>query len=374
MTAQNLAKVASSVLALVVASLLFAASLFAQVVYPFETNLLLFPQMVVGGGWESELTIVNMGASTAAGLIDFINQDGTDMAVSVDGSSPVMSVQYSLESASCRTYSLTSVGSTCAGWVVALNYPGIDDRSSINGTLTYRYKIGGIVTSQVGVPPSQGIMEANLPYDNTNNNYTAVAIAMLVSGTVNLVAYDEAGGKLGEQNVDFTAHSQKSLYVYQLFPASANSRGLVAIQSAVPFNMLAMNDNAGNYSSTAALPAVYERNVTFELGDTTHYIIRLTRQGKFFTGIIDGVDYKPVVSNYISGIISINVADQKYLVLNIPTFTSVISQPVPINITMIAEITDERIFSVTGKLYVTQEGSAQTIGAFTLTKPSGAQF
>jgi len=285
-----------------------------------------------------------------------------------------MSVQYSLESASCRTYSLTSVGSTRAGWVVALNYPGIDDRSSINGTLTYRYKIGGIVTSQVGVPPGQGIMEANLPYDNTNNNYTAIAIAMLVSGTVNLVAYDEAGGKLGEQNVDFTAHSQKSLYVHQLFPASANSRGLVAIQSAVPFNMLAMNDNAGNYSSTAALPAVYERNVTFELGDTTHYIIRLTRQGKFFTGIIDGVDHEPVVSNYISGIISINVADQKYLVLNIPTFTPVMSQPVPINITMIAEITDERIFSVTGKLYVTQEGSAQTIGTFTLTKPPGAQF
>jgi hypothetical protein len=364
-------KITTSALIFAVAFLFLATNLKSQV--QMETQGLVFPQMAVGEGWESELTLVAQGAEASAGEIWFIGQNGIPMAVTVDGGTPVTSVSYSLPSRSSRTYKLTSTGSTRSGWIL-LGNNNTSKQGSINGTLTYRYRPDGIFRSQVGVLPSQAMSLAHLPYDNTNNNKTAIAIAMLQPGAnVEFARYNEEGAFQDSQSIYLGAMNQQALYVNQLFPSSADSRGFLTISSSAVFNMVALNDYAENYSSTAVLPAVLEREVTLVGPDvSSSQTLRLTRQGNYFTGVSDRTSPTPRIRNYVSGIIATTPLGRKYLCLNIQTIN--VSNGKGINITMLGLISDERLLDVSGTIYISQEESSSTQGTFTLSARPGAQF
>ncbi len=156
---------------------------------------------------------------------------------------------------SCRTFKFTSAGETRIGWVYVGNRQG---RGSINGTLTYRSKVGNVVTNEVGILPRSSISSARFPFDNTNGNKTAYAFACLkTTGLLTFERHDEEGKYQDSTSKSFDPWTQTARYVCELFPASGHARGFVEISGTNVFAMVALNEIGEFYSSTAFLPAVF---------------------------------------------------------------------------------------------------------------------
>ncbi len=339
-----------------------------------ETHKLVFPQLAVGGGYESELTIVAQGGDYSAGSVHFIGQDGSALAVSVDGSAPTTSFSYYLFNKSSRTYRLTSSGATRSGWIAL----GNDQRSqtyqgSISGILTYRYEIGNQLMSQIGVLPSRSISKGHLLFDNTNGNKTALAVAMPDGqGTVTFTRYNAEGIIMESTQRIFLASSQQSFYVLQLFPDSTNQRGLIMMESTTPFHMLALTDNSDKYSSTAVMPGVFEGELTLSLEDQTTWRLRMTREGCFFTGVATRMTPVPIISSPISGSIVSCESGDRLLQLTIASYD--VSTGESFNITLSAPIVDENLLYVSGKAFGNAQNQAFLTGTFILNAIGSAQY
>ncbi len=351
------------------AILLFSVSGFGQSL--MESQELVFPHMAIGGIWESELTLMAQGAETSSGTMIFFTQNGEAMAISVNGGTPVTSVQYSLSLRSCQTFKFTSTGETRIGWVYVGNREG---RGSINGTLTYRSRVGNLVTNEVGILPSRSISSAHFPFDNTNGNKTAYALACLkTTSLVTFERYDEKGQFQDSASKSFGPWTQTARYVYELFPASSDTRGFLRITGTNPFAMVALNEIGELYSSTAILPAVFERELWItSIKDVSVYHIRLTAEGNFLTGLAEGVTPAPSI-NPISGSIVTTPAGKKILHLNINTF--VVGTEQGSNLTLMAVVPDEGLRDVTGRaVIVYEDGSMVYAGSFRLFALPSAQF
>ena len=82
------------------------------------TQEIMFPHFAVGGGWESDLTIVAQGGDTSSGSVDFFTQTGQPMTVTVNGNSVNGRQNFTLPSRSSITYKLTGGPQTQVGWIV----------------------------------------------------------------------------------------------------------------------------------------------------------------------------------------------------------------------------------------------------------------
>ena len=106
------------------------------------------------------------------------------MTVTVNGN-PVNGRQdFTLPLRSSITYKLTGGSQTQVGWIVVSEV--LSDatcKGSIAGLLTFRYRVGGTVMSQVGVAAARELQDAHLVYDNTGGNETTLAVCSVSPNT-----------------------------------------------------------------------------------------------------------------------------------------------------------------------------------------------
>lgn len=340
----------------------------SQVVMP--TQEVLFPHFAIGGGWETDLTLVAQGGDPSYGTIFFLTQSGDFMTVTVDGRSCSGTFDYDLMYRSSATYKLSGGAQLQAGWIL-VSQVASDTRSkgSINGILTFRYKVGGVVQSQVGVPGTRDVRNVHLPFDNTGGKTSALAIASFNANTLEIVRYDEQGVPQETKREGVGALSQKALYVNELFPNSSNRTGFLTISGSDFFNVLAMNANGSAWSSSAALPGVLERQIEIT-GNASSVPAKLVIQGQFIYGLIET---SPGVLNPITGVIAYPPSGGMILYLHMSSFVAASGQALMAVAT--ARISDLRMLDVRGKVtIINEDGSTQNGGTFHLYPLSMAQF
>ncbi len=353
-------------LLLVCLSLAFAAPALSQAIMP--TQEVMFPHFAVGGGWEGDLTIVAQGADTSRGKVLFVTQDGQRMTVTVNGSTVVGEMDFALPAKCSVTYRLSGGSNTQAGWIlVSERTSHTTTNGSINGLLTFRYKSGGNVISQVGVPGSRDLQDSYLPYDNTGGNLTAFAVASLSSNTLQIMRYSELGLLRESKTISLAELSQRALFVYELFPASQNSTGYLTISGSQYFNFLALNVNNSNWSTSASLPAVYERLIDITGAPTRK--INLVLQGQFIHGLFET---SPGDLIPITGVVVYPPSGGTILYLHIGTGSSTGQAGTLVGI---ARITDLNFLNVQGTVSIMNEdGTSVKVGSFHLYPSSSAQF
>ena len=226
------------------------------------TQEILFPHFAIGGGWESDLTIVAQGGTASSGSVVFYTQTGQLMTVTVNGN-PVNGRQdFTLSLRSSITYKLTGGPQTQVGWIIVSEIQSdTTSKGSITGLLTFRYRVGSTVMSQVGVAAARELQDAHLVYDNTGGNETTLAVCSVASNTLQINRYNAQGNLQEQKQVNFTQLSQQALYVREMFPNSANTSGFLTISGAQYFGLLALNSNGSQWSGSVGLPAVYERQL-----------------------------------------------------------------------------------------------------------------
>jgi hypothetical protein len=339
---------------------------FSEVTTP--TQEIKFPQFAVGGGWESDLTLISQGGTESSGSIVFLTTTGQLMTVSVDGNAVNGRLDFRLLPKSLITYKLTGGSDAQAGWIIVSEVlSGAGAKGSISGILTFRYLSGGIVMSQIGVAGVRELRDAHLPYDNTNGNQTAFAVCSVPSNTL-LITRFSADGTLQEQKaVDLAGLSQQALYAYQMFPASMDTAGYLTISGSQYFGLLAMNVNNSIWSGSAGLPAVYERQI--DLPNMPNLPLKFILEGQNIYGVLES---SPGVVNPVSGVITHPPSGGIILYLHMP-FSLANGQTVMV--VGMARISDLKFQDVQGTVTrLLENGTTQTGSSFHLYSLSSAQF
>jgi hypothetical protein len=332
------------------------------------TQEIRFPQFAVGGGWEADLTLVAQGGDASSGSIYFLTPTGQPMLVTVDGNLVNGSQDFTLLSKSSITYKLTGGSQTQSGWIVVSEaIAGTGSKGSISGLLTFRYRVGGSVISQVGVAGLRELHDAHLPYDNTGGNLSAFAVCSIPLNALQITRYDAQGTFQEQKMVDLAQLSQQALYVYEMFPASINTAGYLTISGVEGFGLLALNINDSKWSNSAGLPAVYERQI--DITNKATAPVKFILEGQFIHGVIE---MSPGVISPVSGVISYSPSGGMVLYLNLSSFLTTGQAVTAILTARIPDLNFQNVNGIVTNIY--EDGTTQNAGSFHLYPLPSAQF
>jgi hypothetical protein len=232
----------------------------------FFPNAQVFPHVAIGGVWSSEMTLVNLDPDDeAAFTLRFYKPNGTPWTVTIPGLGTNSQWNIVLPPEASAVYKPDWPGQTIeTGWAV-IDQP-VD--AQIAGHIIFSDLTEGRPPFESVVPlSSDSEFYLSMPFDNTANNVSCIAIANPVSSQVlyslefsnnddELIAIYTAGSLSGRNQTSFCLPSE--------FPETAGERGLIRITGSNSFlSVLGFRFNTSGafatmFPMTAARPADLE--------------------------------------------------------------------------------------------------------------------
>jgi hypothetical protein len=236
---------------------LFVGSVFGQIsqgsLLPHKE--LVFPQIAVGGQYQTWVTVTNRGTQPWLGTFNFYKGQGIAWNPYVNGtqiSGGYLAVQ--IASKTTVTYKITMPGDIQPGYLVAsTNNTSLDN--FIEGNLTYYISSNGAILDSIGIRPSNPIIASSIPFED----FSTLAFAFANTDTqartaiVTMRLFSDTNASVGNPAViTLTSKAHIAQYLNQAFPAvSATSwRGRLEIESTVPVSAVALTQvSSGQFSS-----------------------------------------------------------------------------------------------------------------------------
>ncbi len=200
-------------------------------------NDLYFPQIAVGGGYETVLQVLNEENVTETITVEVFEgissetDNGSPLAVKFDGGTPVSSLVQTLNPyQEFSTLLSSSDTSLHVGWLrVHSSVAG----GKIGANLFFRTKSGNTVIDSVGVLASQGLRFGLLQVDNrAAGSDTGVAFANPTDSAVDvLIDLFQGPDFIGRQTVTLQPSQQSAKFVTELFPGFGQQQGTLLVET-----------------------------------------------------------------------------------------------------------------------------------------------
>ena len=196
------------------------------------------PQVAFGGGWETTLTLANLGTSASPLRLNFFNDSGSPLPVplswpetgSADGLPPAILSQHTIGAKSLLVLDSQQDGSPTgqSGWAQSFA-----PDSNLTGFSVFRYKPSG----QEAVVPleTRNAAPYSLAFDNSSGVSTGVALANLASSPVIILLtfQDETGTGIGAAQLNLPPHGHASFMLADRYPPTAGRRGITVFSTPV---------------------------------------------------------------------------------------------------------------------------------------------
>jgi hypothetical protein len=191
--------------------------------------------IAAGGGWTTEITLINPLAAPIAVILGFHNDDGSPMdlplMVTNQGatqSSTEESVSATINPNATLLITTGQLASTVVGWAE------VDSSVRVGGFAIFRQTAQNGLASEGTVPlatPSPATII--LPFDDTNGFVMGVALANLSASAANITAtvWDGNGNQVGTQSFSIAANGHTSFVLPTQIPKTAGITGIVQFQS-----------------------------------------------------------------------------------------------------------------------------------------------
>jgi len=185
---------------------------------PSYAEMLYFPQVVDGGGYQTTIIITNPGQSIVTGTLRFYTPGGQPWRLSINSSSNSEFPIVLGISASAR-FVTSGTGNIAVGWA-SLESTGI-----LSGVATYEVRSGGALMETVGVLGALPLKQFTVPADY--DSHANVGIAIINTGseplTVHLSLLDESGSVIQTSTdpdyENIPVHGYVTKYANQAFPS-----------------------------------------------------------------------------------------------------------------------------------------------------------
>ena len=190
-------------------------------------------QVASGGGWDTTLTLVNLGTATAEARLNFYANDG---------STPLLPFTFPQQPSQGTILGSTYDETLGAGATLVLDTTGPATQTTVTGwsELLTSGSIGGFAifkytpTGQEAVVPLETRNAGSyvLAFDNTGKLATGLAIANLAASSANagVILRNDLGVQIGTGSIGLPAQGHNSFMLTDAtygFPITANKRGTV---------------------------------------------------------------------------------------------------------------------------------------------------
>lgn len=212
-------------------------------------------QIADGSGWKTSITLVNLDNVATPFTIRFWRQIGTALGVPIEGvaGTPEM-IEGTIPVGGSRTI-FTAGGNTdlVQGWAELVT------TRSIGGVAVFRQRGTGRPDQEAAVTLTTSSNRFALPFDNTDNFVTSMALVNVNSGfsqTINVVIRDEAGTQIGADTIALSGRGHTAFPLPDRLPATRNRRGVVEFSASGPdITGLGLRFNPGGaFTSFPVLP------------------------------------------------------------------------------------------------------------------------
>jgi hypothetical protein len=217
-----------------------------------------FPQVAVGGGFSTTLTLTNTGATEASGKLIFTDQQGNPMIVqgslsnastaSTGSSFPIM-----IPAGGTTWLAVTALDPAA---VSTLGWAQLDaSGGSVSGVATFQRLSDGTLKAVAGVFATEPLYYATIPVDNDDkeSRFTGYAIANpnTYEIRIKLGSVNETGQFLADDRVIRLAPRQQlARFLHEDFPARVNFKGSMVLRSQAlgAFVVVALVENRGQFT------------------------------------------------------------------------------------------------------------------------------
>jgi len=258
----------------------------------------ILPQFASGGGWTTQVVLVNPTAAEEAGTISFIDQTGAPSSIASENGSGA-GFNYRIAAKSAWRLRTSNAGALHSGSVRIRSSNGVDDIPA--GFLIFSFQAGSVTVSAAGVPPTgpatatRLFVEASGQFVSGQPGSLQTGIAISNAGSTDpvhvsfdLTALDGTStGVLGALDIPAGGQSAKFLYEIPGFAAlPASFQGVLRISS--PSTPISVTGIRGRYNERGdflltTVPAVNENDQYFNLA--------LRYSGFVFPDFVDGAGY-----------------------------------------------------------------------------------
>ena len=193
-----------------------------------------FAQIAIGGGWDTTITLINIGASPVATRLRFWDNNGAPLPLTiVAGISPPVTApsfdQTISPDASTVLALQTQSASTVVGWAELDAQPA----ATIGGFALFRYRDSA--ASSEGTSPLTTSTSVTLvaPYDNMGY-VTGLALANQsdsVPASLFLKILDSNGAILGTDSILLVPKGHASFAIPSRYPITSGQRGIIEVSN-----------------------------------------------------------------------------------------------------------------------------------------------
>jgi hypothetical protein len=197
----------------------------------------MFAHIAAGGGWKTTFSLINISATEASTRLQFWDDNGAPLVLSLAGSgqAPGLSTGASI-SLTIPPNGLVEVeagtspsSSTQVGWAELQAPTGVLGWATFGTQLPTGQQAEAVVQLEARTPTS-----FILPYDNTNNFSTGVAVASPAgasSASILIVARDSEGKHLLTDMLQLPARGHSSFSLPDKYPSLIGLKGTLELQN-----------------------------------------------------------------------------------------------------------------------------------------------
>jgi hypothetical protein len=216
-------------------------------------------QIASGGGWETTLTLVNMGVNPSQAVLNFFGNDGSPLQL------PLTFQQTSSSTGPLIVSTLDQTLNANSLLVLDSQQPGNPNAQVGSTQLLTNGNVGGFAifkytpTGQEAVVPleTRNAPSFVLAFDNTGVLGTGVAIANVATQRANipLVIRDDNGTQIGTDTINLEAQGHTSFMLNATYDITKDKRGTVEFDTPPSGQISALGLRA-NGSSLTTLPVL----------------------------------------------------------------------------------------------------------------------
>ena len=200
-----------------------------------ETGAVVFPHLAAGGGFQTQIILINPSGESTSGRIALTQSDGTPLEVDWDGVT-VSENTYQIEANGVYRAELTRTADLAVGCAVLTPEVGVTPSGSVVFQLLIDTQSGTQLVTEAGVGVTAETTTARISLDNVGRQ-SGVAIANrgAASADVVFILQDRFGVEQDRVTQTVPAGGHLARMAQELFPTlELGFSGLIEIQSPVP--------------------------------------------------------------------------------------------------------------------------------------------
>jgi hypothetical protein len=236
-----------------------------------------FPHFADGGGWTTQVMLVNPTDDIVSGVLVFSDQAGQ----------PVSDLAYSIPGKAAKQFFTPGTSNTTSAGSIRIQ-PAANNAIPA-GSLLFSYRIGGVRVTEAGLPVSSSGSAFRLFAELSNSTQSGLAITnpSATAAAVRLELINSAGATVAAGSLTVAPNAQVGAFLNQIAGfqyVSVPFQGLLRVTSSAPIAIAGLRgryNERGDFIITTTPPVPEQRN-----SDTDSYFAHFVDGGGFTTQFV----------------------------------------------------------------------------------------